>query len=368
MKKAFSFTKEHTEIIKGVAIILMLFHHLFGFPEWYTQGVSYIGIPLRANTAEYIIGQFGHICVSLFAFITGYGMFFSYKSGSIIKKSFKKGVSFLICYWLILFGVAIPVNLALGKTDITLSLIVKNMFTYDHTLVSFAWYVRFYLAMLVTLPVFYRMLTKHAAVTIPVFLLLPAMANYLLGTVSSSNYFIGKAVYYGMEYFLWITCALMGLCFARYGLFEKMGKLFSYLGKAELVVCAALMLVLIYLRAYKSDTIGIIFSFDSIYAPVFIFLTVKLIKVVPEIFRKFLKLMGKHSMNIWFLHSLFFFRTSELMKYAYAPRVSVLIVAWVIVICLVLSYGLTAISDLIFIRKAEAKAESAAAEKEKAVI
>ena len=90
MNKEFSFTKNHTEILKGVAILLMLFHHLFAFPEWYVEGVSYIGIPLRANTLEYVIGQFGHICVAVFAFLTGYGMFFSYKSGSIIKKSFKK--------------------------------------------------------------------------------------------------------------------------------------------------------------------------------------------------------------------------------------------------------------------------------------
>ncbi len=366
MKKGFSFTKDHTEIIKGVAILLMLFHHLFGFPEWYIEGVSYIGISLRANTLEYVIGQFGHICVSIFAFITGYGMFFSYKSGSIIKKSFKKGASFLLCYWLILFGVAIPVNLALGKTDITFPFILKNMFTYDHTLVSFAWYVRFYLAMLITLPVFYRMLTKYATVTIPVFLILPAMANYLLGTVSSENYFIGKAVYYSMEYFLWITCALMGLCFAKYGLFERLGRLFSRFGKGEIFVCTALMLVLVYLRAYKSDTIGIIFSFDSIYAPIFIFLAVKIIEVFPKVFHRFLRLMGKHSMNIWFLHSLFFFRTAELMKYAYAPKVSVLIVTWVIVICLVLSYGLTAISDLILIRKP--KEEKIKTEEEKVLV
>lgn len=366
MKKEFSFTRDYTEIIKGVAILLMLFHHLFGFPEWYTEGVSYIGISLRSNTVEYVIGQFGHICVSIFAFITGYGMFFSYKSGNIIKKSFKKGISFLVCYWLILFGAAIPVNLALGKTDITFSLILKNMFTYDHTLVSFAWYVRFYLAMLITLPVFYRMLTKYAAVTIPVFLILPAMANYLLGTVSSDNFFIVKTVYFSMEYFLWITCALMGLCFARYGIFEKLGRLFSRFGKGEGFVCAMLMLVLVYLRAYKSDTIGIIFSFDSFYAPIFIFLAIKIIEVFPEFLHKFLRLMGKHSMNIWFLHSLFFFRTAELMKYAYAPKVSVLIVAWVIVICLVLSYGYGAVSDLILVR--EPKEEKVKTEKEKVLI
>ncbi len=347
MGTKFSFTKEHTEIIKGIAIILMLFHHLFGFPEWYAEGVSYIGIPLRANTLEYAIGQFGHICVSLFAFITGYGMFFTYKKGSIVKKSFKKGYSFLVCYWLVLFGIAIPVNLALGKTDITVRLIIENMFTYDHTLVSFAWYVRFYLAMLITLPIFYFMMTDKAYFIIPVFLFLPAGANYLLSTISSANFFVVKGVYFAMEYFLWITPALMGLCFAKYGLFEKLGKAFSYLKKGEILACTALLLILMYFRAYKEDTVGIIFSFDSFYAPLFIFFACRITDKMPKITHSFLKLMGKHSANIWFIHSLFFFRTAQLMKYAYAPKASVLIVAWVIALCLILSLGLTAISDFI---------------------
>ncbi len=347
MANKFSFTKEHTEIIKGIAILLMLFHHLFGFPEWYTAEVSYIGLPLRAHTLEYAIGQLGHICVSLFAFITGYGMFFSYKKGGIIKKSCKKGISFLVGYWLILFGIAIPVNLALGKTDITLKLILENMFTYDHTLVSFAWYVRFYLAMLITLPIFYFMLTDKAYISIPAFLLIPFGANYLLSTVSGTSFLIVKGVYFSMEYFLWITPALMGLCFARYGLFEKIGNLFACLKKGEIFVCTGLMLVLMYLRAYKEDTIGVIFSLDCIYAPAFIFLACKISDILPRFSNSFLKLMGKHSANIWFIHSLFFFRTAELMKYAYAPRVSILIVAWVIALCLILSTALTYVSDLI---------------------
>lgn len=345
-------------MIKGIAILLMLFHHLFGFPEWYADGVSYIGIPLRVNTLEYALGQFGHICVSIFAFITGYGMFFSYRKGKIVKQSFKKGISFLICYWLILFGVAIPINLILGKTDITIKLIIQNMFTYDASLVPFAWYVRFYLEMLITLPIFYRMLTKYSFVTIPVFLILPITANYLLGRIGSDSFFVQKAVYFTMEYFLWITTALMGLCFARYGLFERIGKAFNVLKKAEIPVCVIFMAILMYLRAYREDTIGIIFSFDSIYAPTFIFLACRIISVLPKIFHCFLKLMSRHSTNIWFLHSMFFFRTAELMKFAYAPRLSILIVAWVIILCLILSVALRAVSDVILKRKTKNKTKT----------
>jgi uncharacterized membrane protein len=87
MKEKFSFTKYYTEMMKGVAILLMLFHHLFGFPSWFVEGVTYIGIPFRVNTAEYVLGQFGHICVAIFAFLTGYGMFFPINRVSFIKRA-----------------------------------------------------------------------------------------------------------------------------------------------------------------------------------------------------------------------------------------------------------------------------------------
>lgn len=350
MKKGFSFSKEHTEIIKGVAIILMLMHHFFGFPEWYVEGVSYIGIPFRGNTLEYAIGQFGHICVALFAFITGYGMYFSYRSGNILKKTVKKGVSFLLGYWLVLFLVAIPVNLLLGKTDITFSLILRNLFSYENSLVSFAWYVRFYIEILITLPLFYRMLTKSAWLTIPLFLGIPVLLNCILSRVPYYNALVGQILYFSGEYFLWITTTLMGLCFARYKLFEKMGKLFSGLKKLEYPICFVLMLVLIYLRTYKANTIGGIFSFDCIYAPIFIFLTAKIMGLIPDV-GKFFKFMGLYSMNIWFLHSIFFFRTSALMKYAYAPKLSVFIILWVVVLCIPVAWLLTRILDFVLGKK-----------------
>lgn len=298
MNENFSFTKEHTGMIKGIAILLMLFHHLFGFPNWYVNGISYIGLPLRFNTAEFVIGQFGHICVSLFAFLTGYGMFFSLKSGNIVKKSAKKLLSFLTAYWLILFGISIPLNLALGKTDITLSLILKNMVSYDCSLVPFAWYVRFYIEIILTIPIFFRMMSKKPWITLLFFLIFPPVINIFLGKVPGINPLVIKLVPMLMEYFLWLPCVLTGLCFAKYGFFEKMGKFLRKTKKARLPLLFLALLAVFYLRAYKQDTIGVIFSFDCFYAPIFIFICCEILSYFPNFPKKALSLLGKHSMNI----------------------------------------------------------------------
>lgn len=343
-RQPFVFSKEKTDYIKGIAIILMLFHHLFGFPDWLTDGVTYIGIPLRVHTVEYAIGRFAHVCVALFAFVTGYGMFFSYRSGGIFKKSLRRGASFLVGYWLVLFGIAIPVNIALGKTDITPSLVFLNLFAIDNTLVSFAWYVRFYLALLVTLPVAYKLMSRHALATTAAFLFVPPLAIIALGQIASDSLLVGKCTYLASEYFLWIGCALSGMCFARYSFFDFFDRIGSRLGRVCIPIFAVLCALLAFCRAYLPETVGSAFNLDCIYAPIFVFLFGSIAEYLPNLVKRFLKMMSRHSMNIWFLHSLFFFRTASLMPIAYLPRVSVLCVAWVILMCLPLSWVLLKIS------------------------
>lgn len=65
------FTREDTKIIKGTAIILMLIHHLWGFPERIAGGsLKYMFIIFGQSSIVYF-GLFGKICVSLFFLLVG---------------------------------------------------------------------------------------------------------------------------------------------------------------------------------------------------------------------------------------------------------------------------------------------------------
>lgn len=72
------FTKEHTKIAKGVAILLMLTHHLFAFPDRIHIQPGYI--PILTISGENIGGilvTFGNICVSMYMFLSGYRIYMS---------------------------------------------------------------------------------------------------------------------------------------------------------------------------------------------------------------------------------------------------------------------------------------------------
>lgn len=77
------FTKEDTKIIKGIAIILMLIHHLWGFPDRIIGGELKHILNIDGKSIISLIGAYGKICVSIFFFLGGYGIYMNAK-----KKNF----------------------------------------------------------------------------------------------------------------------------------------------------------------------------------------------------------------------------------------------------------------------------------------
>lgn len=71
------FTLKDSKVIKGIAIMLMIFHHLFWMTS-FTKGYSISFFPLTVGRIAQI-AAFSKICVSLFVFISGFGLLHSYK-------------------------------------------------------------------------------------------------------------------------------------------------------------------------------------------------------------------------------------------------------------------------------------------------
>ena len=98
-------TKDISAKIKGIAIILMIMTHTFSL---FGAKSNFFVLPLlnTGTTFEAVLGRSAVICVYLFAFISGYGLFHSYKSKdlkSIFLLTITKIVQFLLCIgWLFL--------------------------------------------------------------------------------------------------------------------------------------------------------------------------------------------------------------------------------------------------------------------------
>lgn len=62
------YTKNKAKQIQGLAILLMIYHHEF------MDAFSFNHVSLIGLSVEQKIAWFGKICVSLFAFASGYGI------------------------------------------------------------------------------------------------------------------------------------------------------------------------------------------------------------------------------------------------------------------------------------------------------
>lgn len=101
----FALSKKDSMFIKGVAICLMLIHHLFAFPE--RVPFNYVHI-FSGVDIELIVGAFGKICVPIFLYISGYG--FS-KSGLKPMSYYYIKIQQVYLGYLFIFILFIPVAL-----------------------------------------------------------------------------------------------------------------------------------------------------------------------------------------------------------------------------------------------------------------
>ena len=67
------FSRQDTKALKGVAILLMLMHHLLAFPDRLPIKYQY-AVSAAALKQLTTVGSFGKICVYIFMFLGGLGL------------------------------------------------------------------------------------------------------------------------------------------------------------------------------------------------------------------------------------------------------------------------------------------------------
>ncbi len=104
-------TKERTQLVKGIAVLMMLVHHLWGFPARVPD--------LTLADWQIQIGEAGKMCVAIFLFLSGYGLTIINRNKTIsyadITDKIKR--TYLLS-WKIFF-IFIPIGLIMGGGKIS---------------------------------------------------------------------------------------------------------------------------------------------------------------------------------------------------------------------------------------------------------
>lgn len=100
-ERLITFSKNDSLAVKGIAIIMMIFHHCFiEIPVLDQYGVSF-GSLSREKVVWLCLWL--KICVSLFAFVSGYGLYTSYKkkNGSKVEWVIRRLIKTLSGFWIV---------------------------------------------------------------------------------------------------------------------------------------------------------------------------------------------------------------------------------------------------------------------------
>ena len=321
-----------SKAIKGIAIIFMVTHHAFGFPAWYIQGIDYssatiLGLPLHAW-----ITNSTQLCVGIFAFLTGWAYFFNKKPTLVY--SLKKIVSFVKYYWFILFLIFIPAARIFGNYVPTVKDVLFNIFAAKSNLVCFAWYVYFYIFVMLTLPFVIKCFNGRILWD---FFFAVGSCVLLYNLVSHVVLFRDYVTSGLLNCLFWYPCVLTGYLFAKHDLFTRLQKHFGHPYK---ILYAFTLLFVMGCRLKWQTLLGV--NLDVLYIPAAVFSLVGLLSGAVRAVRATLEFLGGHSMNIWFLHSIFFtiMLRPVFEPIAYLPRNPVLVVLWFFLLCLPFSMAI----------------------------
>jgi peptidoglycan/LPS O-acetylase OafA/YrhL len=354
------YTKEISGMMAGVAIVLMMTQHLFPWPEWLSEGVSWHS-PLGdfGKKLTLLISYFGGVSVNLFAITSGYVLIANPKAYATVKSRLRRLFHFLIGYWMVeaLFLLIGALN---GDTMPTLKQLACNMVglstgpLHPWVNVPFAWYVAYYIEFIILVPVLLwlykgRTISKDITVTI-IMVLISCMARGTLH-IPHLHYLVCDAVSA-----LW---ALMSSCFgiliAKYSLFEKAhDKIGKKIPVWRLLIYSFIIFVCHYylplLHKNGEAILGIIsLILDAIIATILMYFILEmLIRIKWNPLKQTLLVLGKYSMYLWFLHGIFFTGKHFLQPQLYSLTDPILILAACIISLLPVAYLTHHLVSLLF--------------------
>ncbi len=310
-----TFETKHTHIAKGVAILLMVWHHLFRYPERIATQHYIPIIPEDIFKLEFLVGMFGKICVSVFLLLMGYGMYqsLSKKNTGRIKYVKEKLIQFMVQYW-ICFLVFVPIGLIFFTQNERyvwdVKTFVMSLVGFDITYNGEWWFVSLYIKLLLLFPLYDWLVRKNIFVSLILILIGVALAE------QEHIPIIGNAAF-------WQAPFMMGMIAARLDLVNRYLKWLKekHLDSWWMHFIVLLAIAVIRVKAYT-------FYFDPFFTPLFIVHSVRLVNFLkmdkPFIF------IGQLSLYIWLVHSFFcYYYWQDLVFW---PRYSLLIFAWLMIL------------------------------------
>ena len=324
------FTKEHTMQMKGIAIIILLFHHCFlNAQRWATvpyeklattKGWGYYPIsfaPFSSHTIQYL-ASFSKICVAMFVFMTGYGMWVSYESQkkkTTMSNYIKKRMVTLMTGFLIIFVVTEILAIPTGR--------FIEVYGHDFRSVVYMIIDALGLAKLLGTPLFCLTwwYVSLAIVLIMIFPFVHSIMEKYQWVVVVASIIVPRACGFGQstDLFRYLLAYTLGMYFAQHDLLARIKEKFmkqNVAGKLLSLIVSLIGLAVI-IKCRQNAWIGWKYlDFWDGFAAMYMIVISYIYILNGKWIVKGLGFLGKHSMNIFLIHS--FYRDVFFHEFTYS--------------------------------------------------
>ena len=348
------FSKDDTKVVKGVAILLMIALHCFAFPDRIGNYDKIITLPLEIHgeTLLQCVSKFGIICLSIYTFLSGIGMYKQYNLKGEYSVS-KRIIGFYKEYWKV-FIIFLPIGFLFFRNqnefcensaiynifkDVSLEKIIKDFVGMESNYNREWWFVKTYFFALILGYIYMKLLSKCKSFWLEFFAITLITTFYHSIAPNLNQTIIASGInsdYFFRNFFYVHNCVpliFMGIVVAKYDILSKIYELlFAKYNKFFKIIFSVLLIaILIYVRNY-CGFIGI----DLIIVPIFVVCIINIFKPI-KVGYKILKVFGENSTTMWLVHSFYCYYFGSVQKLLYSLKSDILIFAAIVVLSLVTS-------------------------------
>lgn len=363
-KQTSSFTTYDSMLVKGVAIVLLMFHHSISMTEVERHTLNFF--PFNSYHWPVMVCDSFKLCVGMFIFITGYGLYKSFSKIELKNKAvfnwtgtrlFKILSGFWFVYVLVFIityavdkyplvrYVTAPTKLEGSWFYAVIDFLGISNIVGTPTLVGTWWYMSAVVIMIVFFPLIFAAGEKLSYFVIGASLiLLPRIL--CIGFPGSKNVFS------------FVLALIFGMVFAKYDLFARLDK-FTLFRKSRLlsdIILFFVYMLAFYLIVVMTDKLDRKYLWELNYCidPVIVIMFAnRYLKRIP-ILNKALMYIGNHSLNIFLIHT--FIRYEYLNDFTYSFKYALLIPFILLAISFALSVAVELLKKLLNYDKLVAKA------------
>lgn len=289
-------SKQETLQFKGIAILIMIFLHLFISES--NVALCEVNLYFYGKPLVFQLSKFAGICVGLYLFLSGYGLYLSSKSGSA-STSWKRILKLYLNFWIV-FGVFVSFASILypERYPGDFREIIKN-FTGWHTTYNGEWWFLFPYVLLVLTSLWIFKWIDRCSIWIALCVIgVVYVCSYLTIWFNREYLYTHQLVYMPILYLSCLPSFALGAVFAKYDWFAILKNKIEIKTIGQNILWIAVLVLLLLLRALSPiSAVNIIcmFLFVSWFA------VVRKSRWIIWLLEK----LGKQSTNMWLVHTFF---------------------------------------------------------------